>query len=744
MPIETLEPGFLRFRPRAKIIRTLGDRLISGPIAAVIELVKNAHDADAGYVRVTIRPSCDDGGRLAVEDNGHGMTFEDVQSKWMEPATTDKVIRKFSPAGRRLLGSKGIGRFAAARLGELMALETTAIEKISGKTQTTRIPKLEWNMFENIDYLADVKIVYEIIKNGLTDTGTRLDIWHLRDEWNRHALEVLHRELRRLVSPLEQKEKDFDIYLDLSAFTEEKNGFDGTAIVNGNSWDENNKLIEKNDQHRVKPIELHSACDYEVKGHFDPNGTFDGTMTIHRRDQKPEKLGPFTIGLKREFGEESCGRVSIHLFIFDREPEAVERTLRKAGMSGLDKREAKRILDEMVGVTIYRDHFRIRPYGESNQDWLELDKERVQDPAVKIGHNQVMGFVLISNEEESGLIERSSREGLEENGSYRRLVRLIRELFQRIEQRRRKFREMAGIGRRQRPEPFRKVVEIANMKWAEQLVSNLPIDKRDNVLDKIRSQEHKLREQLQLLEENYARLQARVTLGLILGEVLHEGRSPVALIQRQVRRLGGWIPSLCEESEEAYIRRTDKVPLILSEIEHASEKLRRLFRMLDPLSGKRRGKPYYFDAFSVVQDVAELFADQMRTMGIKVKINTEPGVPRVRGYKDDLTAALTNLVDNALYWLGYSNTAQPELQFMVSADSEGVVLDIIDNGPGVPEEFAEEIFDIGFTLKNDGTGLGLAIAREALERSMGGVQLLRTNPGTTFRIRLHNVEHTDG
>ncbi|PMZ79024.1 ATP-binding protein, partial [Pseudomonas sp. FW306-2-11AD] len=68
-------PDKLRFRPKARIIRTIGDQLISGPEAAVIELVKNAYDADAHRVVVKFYPPLVRGaGRITVSDDGHGMT----------------------------------------------------------------------------------------------------------------------------------------------------------------------------------------------------------------------------------------------------------------------------------------------------------------------------------------------------------------------------------------------------------------------------------------------------------------------------------------------------------------------------------------------------------------------------------------------------------------------------------------------------------------------------------------------
>ena len=116
-----------KLRPRARIVRTIGDQLISGPEAALIELVKNAYDADSPSVGIKISSpgSLQEGrmpGEIVVADTGHGMSATDIITKWFEPATTDKVERGTSPTGRPLLGAKGVGRFATARLGSVLQL----------------------------------------------------------------------------------------------------------------------------------------------------------------------------------------------------------------------------------------------------------------------------------------------------------------------------------------------------------------------------------------------------------------------------------------------------------------------------------------------------------------------------------------------------------------------------------------------------------------------------------------------
>src|SRR3954447_6328143 len=114
-------------RPRARILRTFGDELISSPVVAVIELVKNAYDADATRVLVRFRPPIDTAGAAAVDviDNGHGMSADTIEETWMEPATLYRKRAPRSPRfGRRVLGEKGIGRFATSRLAEELEVVT--------------------------------------------------------------------------------------------------------------------------------------------------------------------------------------------------------------------------------------------------------------------------------------------------------------------------------------------------------------------------------------------------------------------------------------------------------------------------------------------------------------------------------------------------------------------------------------------------------------------------------------------
>ncbi|MCY4395636.1 MAG: sensor histidine kinase [Rhodospirillaceae bacterium] len=728
MTLEEKGKQELTFNPRARLIRTIGDRLISGPETAVIELIKNSHDADSSFVRVTIIPPLDEGhGTIIVEDDGHGMTLEDIEVRWMEPATTDKIERRQSPDGRTLLGSKGIGRFATARLGRYLDLESTAL--ISGcpsQFQTTKIPYIDWNVFDNVRYLSDVKFKYELPEPH-NFTGTRLTISGFREDWTQIRLNALHTEMRRLVSPLDQADRtDFKIYLDLSDCTKENTGFNGSEIVNG-PLSQRKKNI---DLHRIQPFPLLNSCDYEVSGMFTADGDFSGKITIHRGELEPREI---YLSVPLAEAERPCGLVLVQLFIFDRESAAIQRSMSRAGMGKLGATKAREILDQVSGIAIYRDKFRIRPYGDSDHDWLTLDKRRVQNPSMRIGHNQVSGIVVIDDEQDSGLVERSSREGFEENGSFRRLRRLIEEILsQKVEPIRRDFREGTGIGKRE-PDIFKKAHTSAEMKWADGVTSSLPKDKREKARETVAQESKKLHGYLKELEEKQAVLETKVTLGLILGEVMHEGRAPIAFLYDETSRLSRWWSTLFEINEESERRRQEGVK-ILRGMRVSAEKLRDLLRALSPLAGGKRGVPVYYNPNEIVSSTLLLYDRRIKAGGVETSHKADLDVRDILGFKEDLSTAIANIVDNALFWLDHHQMIKPKLSFRLSTNTKGCTIDISDNGRGIPEEFKKIIFDVGFSLKASGTGLGLSIAQEALVRSNGTITLVDCEVGATFQI----------
>lgn len=724
-----------KLRPRARIIRTIGDQLISGPEAALIELVKNAYDADSPHVRIVISPPEDgiwngESGSITVSDAGHGMSASDLVEKWFEPATSDKLERRLSPGGRRMLGAKGVGRFATAVLGRHLNLRCSS--RIAGRRIEVHTIDLDWQQFANARYLDEVEIaVTPVDAEPGERPGVRLSIRGLNNVWTQKSLEHLVRELRRLTSPLGAREDRFQIFLDLNSFTPDIHGFDGQSLVSG-ALGVHTQPGSERDPAEIRPFNLDNIFHYRVVGIFGQNGRFEGTFLNQRGDGKPFSIDIPDTSLTPD--EQPCGTVNLRLHIFDREPEAIDDLMERLGLGSVGRLDARRILDENIGIGIYRNGFRIRPYGDAETDWLELERMRVQDPSRKLGLNQVWGVVEIEDENSSGLVERSSREGLEHNGSFARLKRLVRDLLATVEADRFAFRESAGLSRRQAGDTG-ELKTRATMRATERAVAELPEKFRAKVERALRQDSSALKTAVADLETYQQALASRSALGLVVAQVLHDGRRFLAEIATKSKTLADGAPRLQEDSAFGQQFRST-FGKNAKAIHDSAGHLNKLFKALDPISGRKRGRPRKLDVLEITRRCIALFQDAIAAEAVKVDIVADGSPLSANGYEADLMAALLNVIDNAIHWLGVAPTKPRTLTITVSKSKKYVRLSIANNGPGIDERFWTRLFSPGFSLKTEGSGIGLAIAREAMRASKGD---LAFDPGareTTFVIEM--------
>src|SRR6266498_513201 len=129
--VQTKFPNALSFSITARTALLLGRENISSSTVAVLEIVRNAYDADATEVIIRFRKASTAAGSIEIIDNGHGMNWDDINNKWMVIGTNNKQLAPYSPQGRRKVGEKGIGRFALDRLATQTILETTSRLKSS-------------------------------------------------------------------------------------------------------------------------------------------------------------------------------------------------------------------------------------------------------------------------------------------------------------------------------------------------------------------------------------------------------------------------------------------------------------------------------------------------------------------------------------------------------------------------------------------------------------------------------------
>ncbi|MBR2959407.1 MAG: ATP-binding protein [Bacteroidales bacterium] len=196
-----------KFKPRARLLLQLGDQLIKNESIALLELAKNAYDADASKVTIIMHnPDSIENGDIEIEDDGFGMTGDIVENVWLEPGSNFKqeqyIERKVTPKFKRLpIGEKGIGRFGAHKLGNVIEMTT---KNADDKEVYVRI---DWTRFAEHKYLDEVPI--KIIERGnpqyFTDgkTGTRIVIHGFRHPWERGTAREVKRAMTSITSPFE-------------------------------------------------------------------------------------------------------------------------------------------------------------------------------------------------------------------------------------------------------------------------------------------------------------------------------------------------------------------------------------------------------------------------------------------------------------------------------------------------------------------------------------------------------------
>jgi len=357
-----------------------------------------------------------------------------------------------------------------------------------------------------------------------------------------------------------------------------------------------------------------------------------------------------------------------------------------------------------------------------------------------LGISQVSGQIFIGSDTSSHLIERSSREGLEHNGAFERLKRLVKEVLAYAEDRRLDFRERAGLSRRASGD-VSQAKNLANLKAVTRAVSKLPQHLRAPLVKAIAKDSSALNASLDEIDEYQKLLQSRASLGLVVAQVIHEGRRILNPVATAGKALAANLEHLTEVSKKGDVVRKQSYRQILL-INDGTKGLSKLFKRLDPVSGRRRGRPTQFLVKEVVDSSLNLFEDALADNHIKVVAEISPNVTAY-GYVEDLQAAVLNILENAIYWLSSTEISQPTIEIDARIENAKIYLSLSNNGPLIDDAYVPRLFQAGSSLRVDGTGLGLAIAREACRASKGDLFFDQSRTDTTFVIQFPVTEWSE-
>lgn len=713
-----------KIRPAGRHILTIGRELIANVSSALLELVKNSYDADASTVSIDIEAINSNEIRISVRDDGHGMTRDTVINKWMVPSTGDKLNRKTSPRGRILQGRKGIGRFASSILGGYMSLDTVA----NGKRTTLC---LQWDLFEQAEYLEDVDVLIETVDTS-DENGTQITIRgdsSFLSQWTEAQLKKAKHELQKLISPIP-----------IHVFSESHEPIEISADFKI-QWNVNG--FGNLDIHTtLSPIHLFDLFDYRIRGSVFADGSSNLVYSCQKGDNIQDQQVVVDCGLNGT----GCGNVYYDIRVYDRDSDSIDGLVRRSKKYGNEftgKLEARRALNEYNGFGVYRNGFRINEMGDSEHDWLNLNRRRVQNPTLRIGSDQVIGCVQIESEEKSGLEEKSARDGLKGTEVYERFVSLTHKVLALLEERRYKFRKKLGLGRSTRgvEEKMTDILDYAEIKDAVihgVAEKTIPEKSGDELIKLIGKKENQTTTLVEELKTAIAIYQGQATLGKIMGVVLHEGRRPLDGMVNDIPHLRAYHELYLEEREESFF---EKVNELLANTEKNIDSFVGIFNRMDPFAVTKRGARKEEHLASVVQQARQLFSTTMAEHSIELAITGDVNAT-LNCWRSDMLAIFANLIDNSIFWMLDKHSPQKKIVIDFKLrHADDVVIDYKDTGPGIDADLIADqvIFEPNFTTKEHGMGIGLAIVGEAADRNGLSVSAIEAENGAHFKIEAKKI-----
>jgi signal transduction histidine kinase len=691
------------FRPRARIIRTLGRDLIQNRMVAVQELVKNSYDADSHRVTLTFKGPLTAGqGTLTVADDGEGMTLDTVKTAWMEPATVFKRRQTRTSAGRRVTGEKGIGRFASARIAHRLELDS-----VSSENGNRVRAWFNWEKFEGDEkFLDQVKCRWE---EGPAPRGrkhgTLLLLEDLREDWNEKDIRELKVVLSRLLPPAGMAE-DFRIELTIED--------DPSSRLSG----------------AIAPPNFLEHPHYRLVGKVDGDGTVTARIAYRGKESDLLESGskPVRITIPTE-GEEDhpprCGPFEFDFRVWDREREDLGELVTEPHSTIQDIR---RDLDAVAGIQVYRDRVRILM---QDPDWLDLNLRRVQTPTLRISSNQIVGHVLIDSDRNSGLVDQSNRQALVDSPELDDFEESILFLLNRLEHFRRSKR-----GSPDHPAPPRSLMEKFNLTELRDYVGKTEHGKDSRLSQIIDSTDRGIKAGLGRIREVVSRYRRLATLGQLVDVLLHDGRTPIAVISDSI--------ALARKKLDGPVSREKANDLLgsLDMIAHQTEILDQLMTRLEPFSGRPRGRHELADLEPVIRKAFEVHDARIKKENVSVEL--PEGSTRIRMDPIDLELLFLNLLDNSLYWLLKAPEKARSIRVEVNRLDDRVQVLFSDSGPGVRDEIRDYIFEPWITDKPNGIGLGLTIAGEAAVEHDAELSLAKDGPlsGATFQLIFRTPEGT--
>jgi signal transduction histidine kinase len=724
--------GKLRFSADSQLLFQLGEQLVARRSIALAELVKNAYDADATEVVVTFESVTAPGGTIIVEDNGEGMTLEVIERAWMRIATVEKERNPVSSTyHRQRTGSKGIGRFACRRLADRLEIRSIAhAADGSGAKEEIQVT-FEWGEFAAGTDVGEVPVVYRRRAVPPDEgTGVRLTLSDVSDVWREDDLKEMRRDLLTLQPPFpvsrvadgggRDADPGFAIAIESLEFPEQTGGVSDN--VRRAAWGQLDGAIDEEGRPRYV---------YKIRGR-------------HSVSWEPPQRFP------------AIGAFKFRAYHFIYNSEHLEGT-------SIGLREAQRLGRDHGGVRVYMDGFRVFPYGESRDDWLDLDRDRgrrrtdtpsylsriagdVEEPLLHLpGNNQVFGVVAVSRARNPGLKQKASREGFLDSAAFAALRDAVRLGFNwmtvpyaREELRLEAGRKKHGAALPGKVDPTEPIREAREAVLA--LGDTIPAESRVQVLQMFDMAELAVKRQQEDRITQVSLLRALASTGVMVAAFEHEFGATIAGLRRVEADLQG----LALELSGGLRKLADS---IRTDLERQIDSIKEQREVMGVLLGREgRAERIAFALRPFVEQLKKTYGPYLGERGIDFDDGVPASLRLPPMFACEVESVLVNLMTNAVKEL-LTEGGQPSKRAMkvqASLSREGVEILFMDTGRGLPREKWEEVFEplvsysrVGPDLElGTGTGLGLTIVRDIVQVYGGSASFVDPPPGWGACVRI--------
>ncbi len=639
---------------------------------------------------------------IEVRDKGYGMSLDELNDVYLTVGTRAK--RKENLKGANNLGDKGVGRLSAMRLGERVSVITS---KRGERRQN--ILDIDWTLFghEVEGEVGDIAIDPTIgsLKESANDQGTIIRVSSLAADWQRgRVVDLLNGAIARMVDPFQPGRGNELLQVAHNGVRLLVPSVPSLLLRAAHATCKATLKFEDGEPVFAGAID-YGFRDYKIS--FDQRGAelYSITQKVFHKRGKRGHAATETASIRPEAIAE-LGPFEVEIYWYNR------RTVDGiTGLTGKSSETRDLIADWSGGLMLYRNGFRVLPYGEPEDDWLELDKRAFGQAGFLLNRQQLLGRVTVHSAH-TALSEQTNREGLIQSEASDALIAIMkwlmhiefRNVINQADKRDRAFREA---------EATEALTEFRNNQIKlehnlEELGKKVP-SSASSAYERVKSSIHSVVEHCDDAVDTAEKALKNVVsereqfvylagVGLMTEFIFHE-------LDRAIRQA----TSVLSDT-----RRRHPADASLLSLEQQLETLQKRVSAFDEMTGEKRQTKTKFDVTDVIKTVIASHTKEFERHGIKYEFR--PVTLEVRAVKGMLIQIVENLVVNAVYWLKQQARIEEAFEPMIrfTLDSKLKLLEVSDNGPGVSPVRRERIFEAFVTSKppGQGRGLGLYICRE--------------------------------